>query len=131
VGQILERYENRISIDGAVYRPGDYELTPDMTLYELIQKADGPTQDAFMSRGIIYRLKDDLSLETQSFDVRNLIMNRDEHDITLRRDDQVRITSIFDMREDYTINVSGAVNEGGDVIGGGIRGRDHVHIVLT
>jgi protein involved in polysaccharide export with SLBB domain len=114
VGQILERYENRVSIDGAVYRPGDYELTPDMTLYELIQKADGPTQDAFMSRGIIYRLKDDLSLETQSFDIRNLIMNRDEHDITLRRDDQVRITSIFDMREDYTINVSGAVNEGGE-----------------
>ena len=114
VGQILERYENRVSIDGAVYRPGDYELTPDMTLYELIQKADGPTQDAFMSRGIIYRLKDDLSLETQSFDVRNLIMNRDEHDITLRRDDQVRISSIFDMREDYTINVSGAVNDAGE-----------------
>ena len=114
VGQILERYENRVSIDGAVYRPGDYELTPDMTLYELIQKADGPTQDAFMSRGIIYRLKDDLSLETQSFDIRSLIMNRDEHDITLRRDDQVRISSIFEMREDYTINVSGAVNDGGE-----------------
>jgi protein involved in polysaccharide export with SLBB domain len=114
VGQILERYENRVTIEGAVFRPGEYELTADMTLYELIQKAEGPTEDAFMSRGIIYRLQDDLSLSTHSFDVQNLMHDPEEHDIRLRRDDQVRISSIFDMREDYTIRVNGAVNEGGE-----------------
>lgn len=115
VGRILNRYENRVRIRGAVFRPGEYELTSDITLHELIQKAEGLTEDAFMSRGIIYRLQDDLSLETISFDVRNLVMNPDEYDITLRRDDQVHITSIFDMREEYTINVSGAVNNGGEL----------------
>lgn len=114
VGQILERYENRVTIEGAVFRPGEYELTADMTLYELIQKAEGPTEDAFMSRGIIYRLQDDLSLSTHSFDVQNLMHDPEEHDIRLRRDDQVRISSIFDMREDFTIRVNGAVNEGGE-----------------
>ncbi len=114
VGKILERYENRVTIEGAVFRPGEYELTSEMTLYDLIQKADGPKEDAFMSRGIIYRLKDDLSMETQSFDLRNVIQNPEEYDIALRRDDQVRVSSIFDMREEYTISVQGAVNDSGE-----------------
>jgi protein involved in polysaccharide export with SLBB domain len=114
IGQLLDRYENRVTIEGAVFRPGDYELTTDMTLYELLQKADGPTEDAFMSRGIIYRLQDDLTLSTHSFDVYNLMLNPEENDIRLRRDDQIMISSIFDMREEYTIRVSGSVNAGGE-----------------
>jgi protein involved in polysaccharide export with SLBB domain len=67
-----------------------------------------------MSRGIIYRLQDDLTLSTHSFDVYNLMLNPEENDIRLRRDDQIMISSIFDMREEYTIRVSGAVNAGGE-----------------
>ncbi len=114
VGTIIERYENRVTIEGAVYRPGEYELTPGMTLYELVQKADGPSDDAFMSRGIIYRLMDDLSMQTLSFDIRDLVMNPEGNDITLKREDRVFISSLFDMREEYTINVTGSVNDGGE-----------------
>lgn len=114
VGTIIERYENRVSIEGAVFRPGEFELTAGMTLYDLVQKADGPTEDAFMSRGIIYRLMDDLSMQTLSFDVRNLVMDPEENDITLRREDRVYISSLFDLREEYTIRVAGSVNNGGE-----------------
>ncbi|PKP07867.1 MAG: polysialic acid transporter, partial [Bacteroidetes bacterium HGW-Bacteroidetes-3] len=32
VGEIIDRYENRVTIEGAVYRPGDYELTEGLSL---------------------------------------------------------------------------------------------------
>jgi len=38
---------NRISISGAVYRPGEYELKAGMTLRQLIAEADGLREDAF------------------------------------------------------------------------------------
>ncbi len=114
VGQILERFENRVEIEGAVFREGDYELNDGMTLRDLIMKADGLREDAFLSRGIIFRLKDDLTMETVSFHAGQVISQPETYDIELKRDDLVRITSIFDMRQEYTINVRGAVNSGGE-----------------
>jgi len=114
VGQILERFENRVEIEGAVFREGEFELTPGMTLRELIMKADGLREDAFLSRGIIFRLKDDFTMETVSFHAGQVVSQPDMYDIQLKRDDLVRISSIFDMRQEYTINVRGAVNKGGE-----------------
>jgi protein involved in polysaccharide export with SLBB domain len=39
VERILERYENRLSITGAVFRPGQYELQKGITLSQLIANA--------------------------------------------------------------------------------------------
>lgn len=114
VGQILERFENRVEIEGAVFREGEYELNEGMTLRELIMKADGLREDAFLSRGIIFRLKDDLTMETVSFHAGQVVNQPGTHDIELKRDDLVRISSIFDMRQEFTINVRGAVNSGGE-----------------
>ena len=114
VGQILERFENRVEIEGAVFREGEYELTIGMTLRELIMKADGLREDAFLSRGIIFRLKDDLTMETVSFHAGQVVNEPETYDIELKRDDLVRIASIFDMRQEFTIHVRGAVNSGGE-----------------
>jgi protein involved in polysaccharide export with SLBB domain len=56
VEKILDRFENRVEISGAVFRPGKYELEKGMTLKQLIQKADGLKEDAFLNRGYISRL---------------------------------------------------------------------------
>ena len=48
VGEILDRYDNRIEVKGAVYRPGYYELGKDIqTVKDLIEKADGLLEYAF------------------------------------------------------------------------------------
>lgn len=47
VEPILERFANRISILGAVFRPGLYGMEPGMTLKQLIEQADGVREDAF------------------------------------------------------------------------------------
>jgi len=107
---IVDRYENRVKIEGAVYREGDFELTENMTLTELLEKAEGVKDDAYMERGIIIRNMDNLMLESIAFSVRD-ILNGDAEDIRLQRDDLVRINSIFDMQETLSVTVSGAVNK--------------------
>ncbi|MBS1729876.1 MAG: SLBB domain-containing protein [Bacteroidetes bacterium] len=112
VNKILDRYANRVQIAGAVMRPGQFELSQNLTLSELIQKADGLKEDAFLSRGIIRRLKPDLTLEMLSFDV-NGIVNKTQPDILLQREDSVVISSLFDMRDVYTISLQGQIRNPG------------------
>ncbi len=110
-GKVIELYENRVNISGSVYRPGNYELTKGLTLKELIEKAEGLKEDAFLERGIITRKLDNLELKTLSFSVKD-VLNGSE-DIPLKREDKVLISSIFDMRENRTIEIMGAVQKPG------------------
>jgi protein involved in polysaccharide export with SLBB domain len=112
VEAILDRFENRITINGAVFRPGVFELEPGLTLSGLISKADGLREDAFLSRGYIQRLQADNTQELISFDVAS-IMNGSTQDIPLQREDIVQISSIFDLRDEFTISVGGEVRQPG------------------
>jgi protein involved in polysaccharide export with SLBB domain len=108
VGKILNRFANRISLSGAVYRPGEYELKEGMTLKALINQADGFREDAFTDRGNIHRLKPDLSPEIVSFDL-GKVMNGTMRDIILQKEDKVIIYSKFDLKEAYYIKIEGEV----------------------
>ncbi|RQP16437.1 MAG: capsule biosynthesis protein, partial [Parapedobacter sp.] len=112
VDRILTRFENRVRIAGAVFRPGDYELSPGLTVSMLIKKAEGLKEDAFLNRGNILRLKDDSQHEQLSFDVAGIVAGT-EPDIELKREDVVTISSIFDLREAYTIDIDGEVRSPG------------------
>jgi protein involved in polysaccharide export with SLBB domain len=109
IDEIVDRYENRVRIEGAVYREGDFELTDGMMLTELIDKAEGVKEHAYLERGIIIRNQDNLMLESVPFSVIDILEGHAD-DIRLRRDDLVRISSIFDMQEMKTVRVAGAVN---------------------
>ncbi|KAB7729429.1 sugar transporter [Rudanella paleaurantiibacter] len=110
VGRILERYENRIQITGAVMRPGEYALTPGLTtVRELLQKAEGLRKDAFTNRANIYRERDNMDTENIPFDVGRLLKG-EIADIPLLRQDSVVVQSVRDLREEYTIRIEGAVN---------------------
>lgn len=113
ITNVVDRFENRVAISGAVYKPGDYELSENMTLLELIEKAEGLKDDVYMDRGIIFRSRDNLILESIPFSLSGL-MDGTEEDIVLRRDDEVRISSLFEMREEFRVSVNGAVNQTGE-----------------
>ncbi|MEC3879549.1 SLBB domain-containing protein [Parapedobacter sp. 10938] len=108
VAPILKRFENRVRIEGAVFRPGDYELSAGLTLSMLIKKADGLKEDAFLNRGYILRLQDDMQTEQLSFDVAGIVAGTTP-DVELKREDVVTIASIFDLREQYTVDIDGEV----------------------
>jgi protein involved in polysaccharide export with SLBB domain len=112
VDRILERFENRVTITGAVFRPNDFELEKGLTLSQLIQKAAGLKEDAFTGQGSITRLKPDNTTELISFDVLG-VLNKTAPDIILQREDVVNISSIFDLRDKYTVTIQGEVRSPG------------------
>ena len=113
VGSIINRFENRVTINGAVFRPGQFELQKGLTLSQLINKAAGLKEDAFMGIGTITRLKPDNSTEIISFDL-GAVINKTAADITLQREDVVNISSIFDLRDKYIVSIKGDVRRSGD-----------------
>jgi protein involved in polysaccharide export with SLBB domain len=112
IGKILNRFTNRISINGAVYRPGEYQLKNGMKLSELIAAADGLREDAFTKRAVIHRYKDDLSPEIISFDVAKII-DGSTPDIVLKREDKITIYSKFDLKQGRFVSIQGEVQNPG------------------
>ncbi|PYF75463.1 SLBB domain-containing protein [Pedobacter nutrimenti] len=109
---ILDRFENRVEISGAVFRPGQYELDKGLTLKGLINKADGLTEDAFLNRGYINRLNADNTPSLISFDVAKVIAGTD-NDIKLQREDKITISSLFDLKDEYKVSIQGEVRTPG------------------
>lgn len=110
VGEVIRQYANRVTIDGAVWRPGDYELGDSVTtLRQLIERAEGIRGDALTSRAQIVRLNDDYTFTVEAIDLRG-VLDGTAADIRLRPEDLVRIPSINSLREGYTIEVKGEVN---------------------
>jgi len=111
VSTVINRIENRITINGAVFRPGEFELEKGLTLLQLIQKAAGMKEDAFTSRGTITRLKADNTLEQIAFNI-NDVLNQ-KTNILLQREDIVTIYSIFDLRDQYNVTINGSIRHPG------------------
>lgn len=111
VNQIVNEYENRISIEGSVKRSGHYELTEGLMLSELIDRADGLREDAYLGRGNVIRLNENLTLKNLSFEVNEVISG--SQDILLSPNDIVRISSIFELNENHTITLRGEVRKSG------------------
>jgi protein involved in polysaccharide export with SLBB domain len=105
--QISSTFENRVTITGAVYRPGDYEWRQGLTLYELILKADSILPDAFQNRGIITRYNPDLTTTSISFNVEEILTGKSN--IDLNPEDIILIKSHFDLKEQSFITVNGEV----------------------
>lgn len=111
IQQILNQYQNRVSIEGAIKRPGFYELSEGLTLSELIAQSSGLREDAYLKRGNVIRLNKDLTLKNLSFELSEVMSGN--QDILLSPNDIVKISSIFDLNEDNTIGLEGAVRQPG------------------
>ncbi len=113
VGNVLDRYSNRVELKGSVNRPGLYALgNGTTTLKELINKADGLTEDAYKGRALIYRQGPDLSLEVIPVDLGGIVSGY-VADIALQKNDVVEISSVQLMEEKGDFTIDGAVAKPG------------------
>lgn len=116
VGAMLDRFENRIEIKGAIYRPGTYELGNEIsTVKELIAKAEGLKGDAFTNRALITREREDLTLEILPVDI-GAILAGTAPDVALVKNDVLYIPSIHDLKDLGNITVSGEVARPGTFV---------------
>lgn len=113
VTKILNRFENRIIITGAVFRPDTYSFYEGMRISALIAKADGLKEDAYNTRATIIRLKDDLTTEVVNVNLTKALQGDPEADIVLKREDVITVYSILDFVEEYKITIDGEINKPG------------------
>lgn len=107
VGSIQNLFIGRVRVEGAVNHPGEFELKEGMMLSEVISLADGFRSDVFLARAVIIRQNDDLSLSNLAFSPQELMSGKG--DLPLKSEDLIRVQSIFDLREAYTVSVQGEV----------------------
>ena len=113
---ILDRFENKLEIKGAVYRPGIYQFGGDLnTVKQLIEKADGIMADAFLGRAVLHRQREDLTREIIQVDMKG-ILNGTKPDIALQRNDVLYIPSIHDLQDLGNVEVFGEVARPGKYI---------------
>ena len=109
VDSVIARFSNMVEVRGAVKHAGQFELGGDVqTVRGLLTVAEGLREDAFVSRAVMHREKDDLSLEMRSVDVEG-ILNGTVADIPLRKGDVLFIPSTVDMKGEQTLTISGEV----------------------
>lgn len=110
VDSIIPRFSNMVEIKGAVFHPGMYETGGSInTVYELVEAADGLREDAFTARAVMHRRKNDRRLEVLAIDIAG-IMDGTAPDVELRKEDILFIPSLYDMRGEETLKISGEVN---------------------
>ena len=112
VSPVLSNYESKVSIKGAVYRPDDYEFEEGLTIRKLIAKAGGLTPDAFLNRALLIREKDDLTKEIMDIDINALYSG--QKTVLLRKNDELYISSVFDLKNQHIVNISGQVKKPGE-----------------
>ncbi len=110
---ILDRFENKIEVKGAVYRPGIYQYGGTLnTVRELVKKADGLMPDAFSGRAVLQRQREDFTREVLAIDIKG-IMNGTKPDVMLQRYDVLFIPSIHDIEELGNISITGEIMQPG------------------
>ncbi|MDI6034471.1 SLBB domain-containing protein [Flavobacterium sp. LB2P84] len=113
VTKILNRFENRIKIDGAVFRPDTYSFYEGMRISDLIAKADGLKEDAYSNRARIIRLKPDLTTEIVNVNLAKALAGDLEADVALHKEDIITVYSILDFVEDFKITIDGEIKKPG------------------
>lgn len=114
VSAMLKRFENKLEIKGAVFRPGIYQYSGQLnTIKQLVTKAEGVTGDAFMGRAVLHREREDLTKEIIQVDLKG-ILNGTKPDIALQRNDELYIPSIHDLQDIGTISIFGEVARPGE-----------------
>jgi len=113
VSKILDRFQNRVKLTGAVFRPDVYELTPGMRVADLIQKADGLKEDAYVGRAQLIRLKPNLLKELISVNLAKALTPGAAENIALQREDELYVNSIVDLRDSLTVDLLGEVRSQG------------------
>lgn len=109
VGTILDRYANRVELKGAVYRPGMFAIGDGLkTVRDLIDKADGVTEDAYTDRVLLYREGTEKQLEVVALDLKDILRGA-APDITLKRNDMLVISSVNELEERGDVYIGGQV----------------------
>lgn len=108
VGELVSRFENRVTVRGAVYHPGIFQLGKVNSVKDLIEKCDGLLPEAFTSRALMHREHADRTLEAIPVNISG-ILEGTAPDIVLQNNDVLYIPSVLDLTDVGTLTIGGQV----------------------
>ncbi|WPR77841.1 SLBB domain-containing protein [Algoriphagus sp. NG3] len=110
IGEALERFSNRVQVEGAINRPGEYSLEDQgLTVKTLLDKAQGLKPEAFSTRATLYRTSADLTLAAEPLDLKG-ILDGTRQDVPLKNEDLLFVPSRYDVKEEYFVKISGEIS---------------------
>lgn len=109
VDSIFNRFENMVEIQGAVFRPGMYNLGEKAnSVRSLIENADGLREEAMISRAVLRRIKPNRTQEVISVDLKG-ILDGTSPDIPLKNEDVLFIPTLAEHQNLRTLTINGEV----------------------
>lgn len=109
VEDIVKRYKNTVTIEGAVFRPGKYKLdNGTTTIKALIDQAGGLKEQAITTRAVLHRMQANRTLETLPVALGDILAGTTA-DITLRNEDRLTIASTEIIDSLRTLIIEGEV----------------------
>ena len=113
IAKIENLYGNRVELSGAVYRPGGYAIDADLTVRQLIERAGGVLDDAFVNMATIIRQQKNQIPQIISFNL-GKILRGESQDIALQRNDSLKVDFVKDFMEEQFVSIAGEVIEPGE-----------------
>ncbi len=110
VDQIIEKYNNRVIVSGAVYRPGTFSVYDGMSIKDLVEKAGGLKSDVYYEKAYVTRTNKDYSTTTITLDLQNEMK---KPSFLLKEEDILNILSLNDLSEDNYVEIMGEINNPG------------------
>jgi protein involved in polysaccharide export with SLBB domain len=103
-----------VILEGAVNRPGIYELSSGLSLAQLLKKADGLKPEAYLERAYIKRTLPNLEKEFISFDPKTIINGKS--DIPLLKEDSIMIQNRSEFITNQYVTINGNVKNPGTIL---------------
>tara|TARA_B100000900_G_C20599828_1_gene725030 strand:+ start:2206 stop:5244 length:3039 start_codon:yes stop_codon:yes gene_type:complete len=105
--------QNVVEINGAVTRPGFYDIGDSLRLKEVILKADSLLGDAYLPRVDVVRTNSDFSKSLIKLNLKKVLDKNNDHNILLKNYDKINIYSTSEMKGISYISISGHVKNPG------------------
>ncbi|MCF8262644.1 MAG: SLBB domain-containing protein [Melioribacteraceae bacterium] len=106
---ILDELENFVKIEGAVYRPGKYQIEKTPNIQTLVNEAYGLLPEAYLYKGDIFRTLPNKQYEFITFDLEKAMSGDLSNNISLLERDQITIYSIYDVIDRKSVSIQGYV----------------------
>ena len=108
---VSDKFLNKVSIEGAVFLPGDYSIDNNPNLTSLISSAQGLKDNALSTRAVVYRHVE--GKERQMLSVNLSLDKTQQKDFQFEPNDRVKIFSKSEIQDDLSVNIKGEVNNVG------------------
>ena len=109
-GTVLDKVDNAVTISGSIFRPGDYQLEPNMTLKDLIQKSGGLRPNTYLEKLDLFRRDRNGQLKFQSISLKELMAEGPGSNY-LQADDSIKVYNESELKTLETVSIEGFLSE--------------------